>query len=76
MNLASKYEGIVVTSKTEYSCMQKVCCCKCFECCQEEKIMTPDLRKENMQRMIKDFLVDDHVPLHPLRISSSSILSN
>lgn len=62
MNLSSKYEGIVVTSKTEYSCLQKVLCCKCFSCCQEkEKVMTSDIRKETIQRMVEDFLVEDSV---------------
>ena len=58
MELASKYEGIVVTSKAEYSCLQKALCCKCFTCCQEkEKVMTSDIRKETIQRMVEDFLV-------------------
>ena len=62
MNLENRYDGIVITSDTEkYSCLQKVLCCKCFQCCQEEKVITPDLRKENVQRMLKDFLVSDHV---------------
>jgi len=35
MKVASKYEGIVITSREEYSCIQKILCCKCFPCFQE-----------------------------------------
>lgn len=52
MSSTSKYEGIVVTSKAEYSCAQKLFCCKCFSCLQEETVMTSDIRKETIKRMI------------------------
>jgi hypothetical protein len=59
--MASKYEGIVITSKIKYTFVQKVLCCKCFKCCQEEKVMTSDIRKETIKRMMEDYLVKDDV---------------
>ena len=59
MRVSSKYDGIVITSKTNYSCAQKVFCCKCFSCLQEEKVMTSDIRKETIRRMIEDYMVHE-----------------
>lgn len=61
MSVASKYEGIVITSKEEYSCLQKCFCCRCCPCLQEEIVMTSDIRKETIRRMIEDYIVDDTV---------------
>ena len=44
-------------SKSEYSCVQKVLCCKCFSCLQEERVMTSDIRKQTVQRMMEAYLV-------------------
>jgi len=76
MALAHKYEGIVVTSKQKYTFIQKVLCCKCFTCCQEHTIMTSDIRKETIQRMVEDYLVQDNVILLIGRTKYYWILSN
>lgn len=55
---------MVMTSKEVYSICQKVFCCKCFHCLQNEVILTTDIRKQTLQRMIKNFVIDDDVTVN------------
>lgn len=57
----SVQEDMVTTSKETYSLCQKVFCCKCFHCLQNEVRLTTDIRKQTLQRMIKNFAIDDNV---------------
>lgn len=66
-------EDMVMTSKEVYSICQKVFCCKCFHCLQNEVILTTDIRKQTLQRMIKNFVIDDEVLSQPLRTTESKI---
>lgn len=52
-------ENMVVTSKSNYSMAEKVFCCRCFGCLQEDVVLTPDLRRQTLQRIIKNFVIDD-----------------
>jgi hypothetical protein len=54
-------EDMVTTSKEVYSICQKVFCCKCFHCLQNDVILTTDIRKQTLQRMIKNFVIEDDV---------------
>ena len=52
-------ENMVITSKSNYSMAEKVFCCRCFDCLQEDVVLTPDLRRQTLQRIIKNFVIDD-----------------
>lgn len=67
---------MVMTSKQAYSICQKVFCCKCFHCLQNEVILTTDIRKQTLQRMIKNFVIDDDVIFLKIRNKLSKIPSN
>jgi hypothetical protein len=72
----SVQEDMVMTSKETYSLCQKVFCCKCFHCLQNEVRLTTDIRKQTLQRMIKNFAIDDDVRPLPCRTKVSRIPSN
>jgi hypothetical protein len=50
-------EDMVMTSKESYSIGEKVFCCKCFDCLQNEVVLTTDIRRQTLQRMIKNFAI-------------------
>lgn len=52
-------EDMVLTSKESYSIAQKVFCCKCFDCLQNEVVLTTDIRRQTLQRMIKNFTISE-----------------
>lgn len=49
---------MATTSKSTYNLYQKVFCCKCFDCLQEEVVLTTDIRRQTLQRMVKNFTID------------------
>jgi hypothetical protein len=63
---------ITIKNRFDYSCVQKVLCCKCFTCLQEECVMTSDIRKETIQRMMEAYLLENDVSLPKLRIRFST----
>lgn len=54
---------IITSSRRAYSIAQKVFCCKCFDCCQDVAIVNSHVRKQTLQRMIKNFVIDENVNL-------------
>ena len=50
-------EDMVMTSKESYSIGEKIFCCKCFDCLQNEVVLTTDIRRQTLQRMIKNFAI-------------------
>lgn len=50
-------ENMVLTSKENYSISQKIFCCKCFDCLQNDVVLTTDIRKQTLQRMIRNFTI-------------------
>ena len=58
-----KESGIKVTTKEEYSFCQKICCCRCFSCLQEERVMDSDTRKVAIRRLVDDYKIEDDVPI-------------
>ena len=58
-------DSMVVNTKEVYSFCQKIFCCKCFHCLQSEVILTTDIRKQTLQRMIKNFVIEEDVSSPP-----------
>ena len=52
---------MVMTSKESYSMGEKLFCCRCFHCLQNEVILTTDIRRQTLQKMIKNFVIDENV---------------
>ena len=52
---------MVMTSKENYSMGQKIFCCKCFNCLKEEVVLTTDIRRQTLQRMVKNFTISEEV---------------
>ena len=52
---------ILTESRRAYSIAQKVFCCKCFNCCQDVTIITSHIRKQTLQKMIRNYVIDEHV---------------
>ena len=56
-------EDMVMISRQTYSISEKVFCCKCFSCLQDNVVLTTDIRRQTLQRMIKNFNISEDVPL-------------
>lgn len=53
---------MVTTSKEPYTITEKVFCCRCFDCLKHDVVLTSDVRRQTLQRMVKNFAIDyDHV---------------
>ena len=61
MNEETNEDQIVTITKKAYSISEKIFCCKCFHCLQDETIFTSNIRKQTLQRMIKNFVLHEDV---------------
>lgn len=57
---------ILTESRRAYSIAQKVFCCKCFYSCQDVTIVTSHIRKQTLQKMIRNYVIDEHVNNFPI----------
>jgi cytochrome c-type biogenesis protein CcmH/NrfF len=57
---------IKVVTKKAYSIFQKLFCCRCFHCMRadDESMLTSDIRKQVLQRMIKNFDIESNVKIY------------
>ena len=62
MNEKESDNGQILTeSRKQYSVAEKVFCCRCFTTCQDVTIVTSHIRKQTLQKMIRNYVIDEHV---------------
>jgi hypothetical protein len=59
--MQSENSRIITQLHRFYTISQKIFCCKCFDCCKDVAIIDSNVRKQTLQRMIKNFVIDDNV---------------
>lgn len=69
-------EDMATTSKSTYNLYQKIFCCKCFNCLQEEVVLTTDIRRQTLQRMVKNFNIEEDVSYFLCRMKILRTQSN